>query len=253
MEQFYSLSGAWFMCCKFAKNLFLTLFFILSVIPAFAQEGESPQPKIYLPHTLWDFGYVPKTGSVSHTYQIKNIGDDTLIIVKVRTTCGCTTAPLSKQRLAPGEIAEMEVIFDPRRIKVGESSKRLHVISNDPVNPFTDVRFTAKIGLTNSLIKLTPTEINFDTISSATEEMRTITLENISEEELSLSIVEGPGKDVELDLNTQSIKPGESTQISFKLKKDATLGNLSTSLTLDFECSKIARVSIPIGGVIVSE
>jgi uncharacterized cupredoxin-like copper-binding protein len=240
------------MCCKVTRNLFVTLFFILSVIPAFAQEGESPQPKIYLPHTMWDFGYVPKSGTVSHIYQIKNIGDDTLIIVKVRTTCGCTTAPLSKERLAPGETAEMEVVFDPRKIKVGESNKRLHVISNDPVNPFTDVRFTAKIGLTNSLVKLTPTEINFDTISSETEEMRTITLENVSGEEVSLSVIEGPGKDLELYLNTQSLKPGESTQINLKLKKDATRGNLSTSLTLDFECSKIARVSIPIGGVIVS-
>jgi hypothetical protein len=241
------------MCCPGIRRFFAAVFFLLLAVPAFAQEGESPQPKIYLPHTLWDFGYVPKTGSVSHTYQIKNIGDDTLIIVKVRTTCGCTTAPLSKQRLAPGETAEMEVIFDPRRIKVGESSKRLQVISNDSVNPFADVRFTAKIGLTNSLVKLTPTEINFDTIYSVTEEMRTRTLENISGEEVSLSVVEGPGKGVELDLNAQNLKPGESTQINFKLKKDAALGNLSTSLTLDFECSKIARVSIPIGGVIVSE
>jgi hypothetical protein len=231
----------------------LSFFIFLLSVPTFAQEGDLPQPKIFLPETMWDFGHVPKTGTVSHTYLVKNVGEDTLVIVKVRTTCGCTTAPLSKQRLAPNETAEMEVIFDPRKIKVGETTKGLHVISNDPVNPFCDVRFAAKIGMSNSLVKLTPAEISFDTVSQGTEDARTLTIENISKEKLSIEVIEGPGENVDLDLRTRSLEPGESTQIGLKLKRDASLGNLHTSLTLDFECSRITRVTIPIGGAVVSK
>ncbi len=228
-------------------------FLLVLTVSTFAQEGKPPQPKISLSETMWDFGYVPKTGTVSHTYRIKNIGDDTLIIVKVRTTCGCAAAPLSKQRLAPDETADMEAIFDPRRIKVGETSKRLQVISTDPVNPFTDVRFTVKVGMSNSLVKLTPTELNFDTVSQGTEEVRALTLENISGEKLLIDVIEGPGDNMDLDLKASNLEPGQSVQINLKLKDSVTSGNLQTSLTLDFECSKVARVSIPIFGVIISD
>jgi len=217
-----------------------------------AQEGELSRAKISFSETMWDFGYIPKTGRVSHTYLIKNMGEDTLIIVKVRATCGCTTTPLSQQRLAPNETAEMKVFFDPRRIAVGETTKGLQVISNDLNNPFADVQFTAKIGKSNSLARLTPTEIEFDTVSQGTKDVQTITIENISGEKLSMEVIEGPGDNVDLEMESKSLNPGESIQITLKLKKEAALGNLHTSLTLDFEGSRIARVSIPISGVVVS-
>ena len=250
-----------------SKSCFVLFFILLTALSTFAQkeepsqskisfsnaqEGELSRAKISFSETMWDFGYVPKTGRVSHTYLIKNIGEDTLIIVKVRATCGCTTTPLSQQRLAPRETAEMKVIFDPRKIAVGETTKKLQVISNDPTNPFADVQFTAKIGKSNSLVKLTPTEIDFDTISQGTEEVQTITIENISGEKLSMKLIEGPGDNVDLGIENKSLKPGESIQITLKLKKEAALGNLHTSSTLDFEGSKIVRVSIPISGVVVS-
>lgn len=237
----------------YLKSCLVLLFILLTAVSASAQMDESPQPKISFSETMWDFGYVPKTGRVSHTYQIKNIGQDTLIIVKVRTSCGCATTPLSKQRLAPNETADMKVIFNPTKIVVGETTKKLQVISNDPNNPFAEVQFTAKIEKSNSLVKITPTGINFDTVSQGTEDVRTLTIENISGEKLSMQLIEGPGDNVDLDLESKSLKPGESIQITLKLKKEAASGNLHTSLTLDFEGSKIARVSIPISGVVVSK
>ncbi len=250
------------------KSCFVLVFILLTALSTFAQkeepsqtkislsnaqEGEQCRAKISLSETMWDFGYVPKTGRVSHTYQIKNIGQDTLIIVKVRASCGCATTPLSKQRLAPNQTTDMKVIFNPRKLAVGETTKKLQVISNDPNNPFAEVQFTAKIGKSNSLVKITPTEINFDTVSQGTEDVRTLTIKNISGEKLSMQLIEGPGDNVDLDLESKSLKPGENIQITLKLKKEAASGNLHTSLTLDFEGSKIARVSIPISGVVVSK
>jgi len=226
---------------------------ILYAIPIFAQKQELVGGKISFSETIWDFGYVPKTGIVSHTYSVKNIGADTLIIVKVRTSCGCTTTPLTQQKLAPNQTTEMKVFFDPRKIVVGETTKKLQVISSDPTKPIDEVQFSAKIGASNSLVKLTPTEINFDTVTFGAEEMRTIRIENISGEKLSIKVIEGPGENVDLDLKNKTFKPGENIEVVFKLKKEATLGNISSSVTLDFEGTKIARVSIPIFGVIASK
>jgi hypothetical protein len=223
-------------------------------MPAFAQNRPTPGAKISISEGIWDFGYVPKTGVVTHTYMIKNIGADTLIIVKVRPACGCTSTPLTQKRLSPNESTEMKIFFDPRKVATTETIKKLQVISNDPNNPFAETQFVAKINQTNSLIKLTPTEINFDTVTAgAAEESRFITLENISGERLSIKPIEGPGENVEFSLNNRTLKPGESVQLVVKLKGGITSGNLHTSLTLDFEGSKIARVSIPIFGEIISQ
>jgi len=41
-------------------------------------------PKISLSETVWNFGRMPQNSRVSHTFWIKNIGGDTLRIIKVK-------------------------------------------------------------------------------------------------------------------------------------------------------------------------
>lgn len=82
-----------------------------------------------------DFGTISmKAGDVSTTYRIKNEGDAPLALDKIYTSCMCTTATLVtasgrkqgpfgmpghgplkavKGELAPGEVALLEVVFDP--------------------------------------------------------------------------------------------------------------------------------------------
>jgi hypothetical protein len=202
---------------------------------------------------MWDFGYVPKTGTVSHTYIVKNAGSDTLIIVKVRPDCGCTTTPMTQKRLLPNETTEMKIFFDPRKVVTNEVVKKLQIISNDPNNPISEAQFTARIGLTSSLVKLSPTEFNFDTLTLGAEGSRTITVENISKEQLSINVIESPVDYVDYSIGNKVIKPGESIQLVVKLKRGVAAGNFHTSLTLEFEGSKVARISIPIFGEIVSQ
>jgi hypothetical protein len=232
---------------------FIVLLICLANIPAFSQKPLTSGAKISFSETMWDFGYVPKTGTVSHTYIIKNTGSDTLIIVKVRPDCGCTTTPMTQKRLSPNEAAEMKIFFDPRKVVTTEVVKKLQIISNDPDNPISEAQFTAKIGITSSLVKLSPIEFNFDTLTLGAEGSRTITVENISKEQLSINVIESPVDYVDYSIGNKVIKPGESIQLVVKLKRGVASGNFHTSLTLEFEGSKVARISIPIFGEIISQ
>ena len=64
---------------------------------------------------------------------IRNDGTDTLKISDVKPGCGCTTAPLDKKVLLPGEQTNMNVTLN-----VGSSSGNVHktvrISSNDPIN-----------------------------------------------------------------------------------------------------------------------
>jgi hypothetical protein len=41
-------------------------------------------PRLSIPEKSWDFGYVPQHGTFTHDYWIKNVGTDTLKIIKVK-------------------------------------------------------------------------------------------------------------------------------------------------------------------------
>jgi hypothetical protein len=239
-----------------AKRLTLISVFLFGLyVLALAQQENLSKARIFLPDTRWDYGYVPKGSTVSHMFQIKNIGEDTLIIVRVRPGCGCTTVPLFKDRLAPKETADVEVIFDSEKIRTGKTTKGIQIISNDPTKPFEDLNFTASVGETNSLVKLVPEEVFFDTIRQEQEKevKRSVTLENISQEKLSVELIERPKDFVELSMEKHSLKPGEKTQITLGLKKNAPQGSFRSSFTLDFQNSKMVRITVPIHGVVTTK
>lgn len=240
---------------RLVANIFLglSIFLLLHYVLVFAQNEKLSKARLFLPSTRWDFGYVPEGSSVSHIFKVKNIGEDTLIIVKIRPGCGCTTAPLSKERLAPDETADLEVIFDSEKIRPGGTSKSIQIISNDPTKPFQDLNFTAKVGETNSLVKLTPEEVFFDTVHPERQTEQRLTVKNISPERLSMELIDGPKDFVDLDIKKNSLKPGDKAEIILSLKKNAPPGKFRTSFTLDFENSKMLRITVPVSGVIATK
>jgi hypothetical protein len=236
------------------KSLILMGVFFLGLhVLVLAQKEKLSKARIFLPDTRWDFGYIPKGGLVSHTFQVKNIGEDTLIIVRVRPGCACTIVPLSKDRLAPNETADLEVIFDSKKIRKGKTSKSIQIISDDPTKPFQDLHFTARVGESNSLVKLTPEQVSFDTVHQVKEAQRMLTVENISEEKLSVELIDEPKDFVELSIDKGRLKPGEKAEITLELKKDAPVGSFHTSFTLDFENSKMIRITVPVYGVVATK
>jgi hypothetical protein len=58
-----------------------------------------------------EFERVPEDGSVTAKYAFKNTGSEPVTIRRVQTSCGCTSAKLTKTTFAPGESGEIEVKF----------------------------------------------------------------------------------------------------------------------------------------------
>ena len=61
-------------------SILLFLCLVGSVVPL-AQAGE---PKLLIPETAFDFGYVPTKSVLSHYYLVKNMGTDSLKIKEVK-------------------------------------------------------------------------------------------------------------------------------------------------------------------------
>jgi hypothetical protein len=125
------------------------------------------RPQIAIEPTTHNFGQVSRSqGTVTNIFKIKNKGNSELIINNVYTACPCTSvsikvdkyespvfnttgAPKDWQvKLQPGKTAELKVTLDlnHKSLNVGNVSRKVLVLSNDPLYPSASVTISAELG-----------------------------------------------------------------------------------------------------------
>jgi hypothetical protein len=122
------------------KALGLGLFSLLLLAASVAIGYAALPPaagKIELATTDYDFGRVPNTGAVSQVFEVRNSGRRPLEITGVSTSCGCTTAQVASNRLAPGAATDLTVTYDPLAHDgaLGEFLRVVYIRSDDPRTP----------------------------------------------------------------------------------------------------------------------
>ena len=86
------------------RNLMTVFFFVVTGLSIQAQVTTvAAKPEaISLKETSFDFGKIPQSHPVTHEFEVTNISTDTLKIVNVQASCGCTTPVWKKDPVAPG-------------------------------------------------------------------------------------------------------------------------------------------------------
>jgi hypothetical protein len=74
--------------------------------------GKEKYADLQYTEDFFDFGTLIQGEVVSTTFRFKNAGNAPLIIKHLIPSCGCTKTNVSKEVLAPGEEAILEVTFD---------------------------------------------------------------------------------------------------------------------------------------------
>jgi hypothetical protein len=118
------------------------------------------QPKIKFKEETWNFGKVKQGETLAHEFVFTNSGDATLIIQKVSTSCGCTAALASEDKIAPGKEGKIEIKFDTRGYG-GTVSKLIFVESNDLNEARKQLQVSADIE-TPPAAKIDIAPFNFD-------------------------------------------------------------------------------------------
>lgn len=113
--------------------------------PQPAPEGVA-LPSVDLPTVGYDFGLIPKRPDVAHVFAVQNTGMADLEISNLVTSCGCTMALLSSSVIPPGQRADLTVTFDPDfHATQGEVIRLVWFATNDPTQPWVEVRITANV------------------------------------------------------------------------------------------------------------
>ena len=80
--------------------------------------------------TTHDFGtFHEQDGKVTCTMRVVNTGDSSLLITRVRSSCGCTATEYTHAPLQPGDTGCVKLTYNPMS-RPGEFSKDVHVFTN---------------------------------------------------------------------------------------------------------------------------
>lgn len=91
-------------------------------------------PMMFFDQTQHDFGTVQEGDTVKYTFNFTNKGNATLKIRDIKTSCGCTAALVSSEKIDPGKEGTLNVSLDTSH-RSGKMSRRVTIYSNDPTNP----------------------------------------------------------------------------------------------------------------------
>ncbi len=114
----------------------LSLFVIVStlMLSAKGQAGNNSSVRdtslLILKEKTFDFGKIPQGRPVKHIFEVANKGTDSLKIINVQASCGCTTPEWEKDKtIAPGKTTIITVGYNAAT--VGVFSKTITITYND--------------------------------------------------------------------------------------------------------------------------
>ena len=107
------------------KKIISVLFIGLFALSISAQEKVA---KIEFEESVIDYGEIAKGSDGVRVFKFKNTGEVPLIISRVYSSCGCTIPKQPEEPVKPGEMGEISVKYDTKR--VGPIRKTITVYSN---------------------------------------------------------------------------------------------------------------------------
>ena len=95
----------------------------------------------------YDFGRIGPDEPVTTNFTVSNPGNAPLKIDSVTTSCGCTTAQLSGQTVAPGATVDLDVTFDPQAHDgaTGKFVRYVYLRTNDSDQPEVEVKLEVEV------------------------------------------------------------------------------------------------------------
>jgi hypothetical protein len=110
--------------------------------------------------TSHDFGTVAKGSKAEHRFKIKNLYEEDLRILRIESSCGCTTTRVSKRELKTFETAEIIADFNTRDF-TGHKSATLKVLLECVSQAEVQLQIT---GFIRSDVVTQPGSIDFGTV-----------------------------------------------------------------------------------------
>lgn len=228
------------------KILFLMTLGILFIQYSIAQ------PQIRFERNEADVGVIDEGEFVDLEFIFQNTGNETLLIKRVDTSCGCIRTILDKREYTPGEKGQLKIIYNSRG-RLGRINEQVVVVANSEAR-FHRLQVVGTVTRKNFAHAELPEEmrrIDFGAVLPGTEYQQEIMLKNIGNRPLRIiEVTTSP--QVMAGFSRNRLEAGEATAIRVILNP-LELGELSTFVKIRTSALKGENITIHVTADIVDE
>lgn len=191
------------------------------------------QPKIEIVGgNTYDWGNVrPIEDPLKTSMVIKNKGNKPLRIFRVEPGCGCTTAPLSKDYLQPGDSAHLDIKLELRSAK-GPLEKPITIYTDDPVNKNLKVTLKANVLVA---LEANPKIFGFSIMKVGEETIAKMKLTNNTDTDITIKKIISSHEDIKLSIQAEDVIKAKSSLdvIATYVPKEEGVFNASMTIMTD--------------------
>ena len=113
---------------KALKSLLLVSALFLMLPSVFSQNANPNAAQMTFKKTVHDFGTIYEGGNGNCDFPFTNDGKEPLIIVSVKSSCGCTIPEYPQKPILPGQTEVIKVKYDTQR--QGPINRTVTIVSN---------------------------------------------------------------------------------------------------------------------------
>ncbi len=177
------------------------------------------QPRLSLERTDIDLGVIYRGDTKKTSFTLKNVGNEPLKILQVVPSCGCTALKRPKEVLQPGEEEIVEVEFSSATFRGRVESKRVDILTNDPLAEYATVKLSADVR--EELAPETGTSLLwFGSVRLGTEAVQRITFRNITDKPITITATKSSAPRIKVTTSKKRLAPDDTVDITVQLTAD---------------------------------
>jgi Protein of unknown function (DUF1573) len=193
-----------------------------------------------------DFGTTPKGTVLVHYFRFTNTTNQTLTIGTPRVSCGCTSASVSKNSVAPGESAAVIAYMDTRRIPTPNVTKAVLVYV--PFLAPTQEEVTLKVQtVARDDLMMSPDVLGFGDVKAGVGAKMSTKVTFMSDPNWTVTEATSTGGFVKAEFKQESRNGAMVTyDVTATLDKDCPAGNWISDINLKTSNGAVAKLRIPV-------
>jgi hypothetical protein len=226
------------------RYLHLACLLLILAMPLAAQNTNAPS--ISFDTETKDFGKILEGEKLKHIFRFVNKGTQTLQVLSVNASCGCTSTLLSKKSIKAGQDGQIEVVVDTSG-RPGTLHKTVTVTSNDPLHQQVVLTITAAVES-----EFTPSQpsVYFGKVPKGQEVTKEIFITVQSPAAVSIVSVESNDSNVTARIEPAPNSDGKKYKLIATQKADAKEGYHFGALTVKTTSERTPEFRIPERGYI---
>jgi hypothetical protein len=200
-----------------------------------------------------DFGTSPKGTMLTHYFRFTNTTKQTMTLGTPRVSCGCTSAALSTNTVAPGESAAVIAYMDTRKIPTANVTKSVlvYVPFLTPTQQEVTLRVTT---VTRDDLMMSPDTIQLGTVSKGQTKKASTKVTFMSDPNWKVLEAVSTGAFVSTEFKEESRSGSFVTyEVTAILDKDCPAGNWVSDINLKTSNSAVAKLRVPVTVNVVSQ